>query len=323
MLNINLAIALIVAIWVVLIAALVIWYLVARARRRRAESDLPGPVRRSGGVDEPRRDTPDLPAGADLTQPVQRLRRGPVAPADRDAGPEPFGLTTQREYERLASEPFQAPPAAELGQRRSLERFSWAEASKSGPTRPAVARKSTGPSGPAGPVPAVSSELSAEEAAPNAAVHRPTGITDEPVAPAPSRDRSGAAPAGDADPDRTVVVTRTPVDEGPFDWALLLPDGDLLPLGRDCVVGRRPVPVDASTTVVIADPTRTLSKSHARLRFDGSRWWVTDLDSTNGLWLLHANGDEEEVRAREEVEATPRLRLGTLDVELYHRKPST
>lgn len=287
MLNFNLAIVLIVIIWVVVIAALLAWFFVARARRNRVAEETVGPRRHSA-------QTPVSadPLGADVTQPIDPLRR-PSAPAPHAAGPEPFGLTTQREYERLAAEPFQAPPAAALDGSRKPERFSWEEASKSGPTLPV--HQSPEP---------VRQELREEtplrHPQPTRASHKATGITNQPLA------------ASEPDLDRTVVVPR----EAPFGWSLLLPDGDRLALTRNCVLGRRPMPVEGASPVVIADTTRTLSKSHARLRFDGSRWWVTDLDSTNGVWLMHESGLVEEARPQEEIEATPKIRLGTLDVEL-------
>lgn len=318
--NFGLAVILIAAIWAILITALVIWYLVARSRRK-ATPETPGPLRQGampssdaadGGLGSP---SEALPLGSDLTQPVERL---PQRPPSFSADPEQFGLTTQRDYERLASEPFQAPPATALGERRRTERFSWAEASQSGsrppsptgtnptvdladPSTPSRREDSRGQT----PPPPSHKRNSGPQAAPTAAARIATGITTEPVAPA------------DDDLDRTVVVSREAAARVNFGWSLVLPDGDALRLGPECVVGRRPSADEGATPVVIADPTRTLSKSHARLRYDGERWWVIDLGSTNGLWLLHANGGEEEVQPYEEVEATPRLRLGTLEVELH------
>lgn len=317
MLNFNLAVLLVAAIWAILIAGLLIWYFVARARRKKAALESQATTRRrtgeatsTGGVSN----DGGQPNGRDATQPLNRLLQQPPSNA---AGDEPFGLTTQREYERLATEPFQAPPATALGERNTSERFSWAEASQSGSKRShspelgptidlgASSSKNSEPvrrSQPATrPEAAAEPDLNAQSAA---SLQKATGITDKAV-----------APQGD-DLDRTVVVSRPAQARADIGWSLILPDGDALPLTADCVVGRRPTVTEGSTPLVIADPTRTLSKSHARLRLVDDRWRVSDLGSTNGVWLMHASGLEEELEPYDEVEATTQLRLGTLEVEL-------
>ncbi len=320
MLNFNLAVLLIVAIWVILIAGLVIWFLIARSRRKKLSAAEQTPVHRRSAIGDsaasasPTTGMGNLLSGQDATQPVGRLLQQPPSGT---TGPEPFGLTTQREYERLATEPFQAPPATALGERNTPDRFSWTEASRSDPKLPNAAEigptidlaESSGTkshdSHEVQPAPQLKSteqhDLNAQSAS---STRKATGITNEPVAP-PSDDL-----------DRTVVVSRAAAAAADFGWSLVLPDGDALPLSADCVIGRRPTVTDGSMPVVIADPTRTLSKSHARLRFDDGRWRVSDLGSTNGLWLLHASGIEEEIEPYEEVDATSQLRLGTLEVEL-------
>jgi len=323
MLNFTLALILIIAIWVLVVIAILIWWLVARSRKRQAveEAASAGPRRRHPGAQA----TGPIPIGThgelrvnpvplgragsdslapsatadatlnatassnaaegpDLTQPVSRL---PQAPANHAPGPEMFGLTTQREYERLASEPFQAPPADAFGRGRQTQPFSWAEASKSGPTVP---------------TPRASEER----------VPEPSPAEARPVPEAPSR---AAEPPSD-DPDRTIIVQRSTGASMDSGWELVLPDGEAFELKRDVIVGRRPVPTDESAVVVISDPTRTLSKSHARLRFDGDTWSVTDLASTNGVWLITEIGVEQELEPNIEVEATSALRLGTLEVIL-------
>jgi pSer/pThr/pTyr-binding forkhead associated (FHA) protein len=41
-----------------------------------------------------------------------------------------------------------------------------------------------------------------------------------------------------------------------------------------------------------ADLSRTLSKSHARLEWDGRRVWITDLASTNGTFVRTAGAPQ-------------------------------
>ncbi|QIG39229.1 FHA domain-containing protein [Microbacterium sp. 4R-513] len=73
--------------------------------------------------------------------------------------------------------------------------------------------------------------------------------------------------------------TLTPVVE--------LDSGQRFTLDAPLVLGRNPTaPVDAPAEVYRwADLSRTLSKSHARLEWDGRRVWVTDLASTNGTFV--------------------------------------
>lgn len=101
-----------------------------------------------------------------------------------------------------------------------------------------------------------------------------------------------------------------------FSWALQLPNGERFALAPDTVVGRKPVAFEGATPLELPDPTRTLSKTHARLRFDGGRWSIEDLSSTNGTVLLGSAGNEQLVSAGWPVPATERFLLGTLEVRL-------
>jgi len=55
------------------------------------------------------------------------------------------------------------------------------------------------------------------------------------------------------------------------------------------LVGRNPVAsVDRPTATLlsVADPTRSVSKTHALLEIDAGELWVHDLDSTNGVYVV-------------------------------------
>lgn len=245
----------------------------------------------------------------------------------------PLGGDTEAEYQRLAAESFQAPPAVPLGRAATPEPFSWTSATRDPvppsvlpvPPAPAPAAPETPPApqppapapAPAPePAPATTVEPLTTVPAPNPAPMRPTGLTGRFVplpadGSAPTHDPIVVTESGD-DLDRTMIVAR---DAG-FDWVLELPDGERLPLARDSVVGRRPQPFGGATVVVIPDITRTLSKTHARLTHDGTSWIVEDLGSTNGLALLHADGGETELQPRTPARATERMRFGTLTVWL-------
>lgn len=115
----------------------------------------------------------------------------------------------------------------------------------------------------------------------------------------------------DFDDDNTVVVRRE------TRWGLELPDGDVLELhGHDVVIGRRPEPTGAYEVLKISDPTRTLSKSHVRMRRTGEVWTVEDLHSTNGVALITESGATEALEPGHERAATDRMLIGTLEVQL-------
>ena len=71
---------------------------------------------------------------------------------------------------------------------------------------------------------------------------------------------------------------------------LQLDSGERLTLDTALVLGRDPsAPADAPAEVYRwADMSRTLSKSHVRLEWDGRQMWVTDLGSTNGTFVRGA-----------------------------------
>ncbi len=68
---------------------------------------------------------------------------------------------------------------------------------------------------------------------------------------------------------------------------LLLDSGERLTLDTALILGRAPsAPADQPAEVYRwADMSRTLSKSHVRLEWDGRQVWVVDLGSTNGTFV--------------------------------------
>lgn len=98
---------------------------------------------------------------------------------------------------------------------------------------------------------------------------------------------------------------------------LELPDGTRLELSSDdVVIGRKPTAIGASETMRIPDSTRTLSKSHARLRRVGGRWTIEDLASTNGVYVYDESGNQIEAEPGTEIAASEQLVIGTLEVRL-------
>ncbi|WP_404442034.1 FHA domain-containing protein [Microbacterium marinum] len=73
-----------------------------------------------------------------------------------------------------------------------------------------------------------------------------------------------------------------------------LDSGIRLNLAASLVIGRNPVAADAGTASQVfqwTDLSRTMSKSHAHLEWDGQQAWVTDLGSTNGSAIHDESGE--------------------------------
>ncbi|GGE82126.1 FHA domain-containing protein [Mycetocola zhadangensis] len=110
-----------------------------------------------------------------------------------------------------------------------------------------------------------------------------------PAAPAPVQAlapvQAPAAPTGPVAP----VAPAAP-DIGP---RLVLPDGVVLPLTSGLIVGRDPQQQDGYGVTALAplhDIERSVSKTHAVLGVSDGRVWIIDLNSTNGTYMVAANG---------------------------------
>src|SRR5690606_10180136 len=96
-----------------LAAIIVITVLLSRSRRRDGEFG-----RQFLRPESPASNTTELASGGQASGPLQH-----------DTVPlMPFDKATQQDYERLAAETFQSPPAAPLGQSLPPEPFSWTAA---------------------------------------------------------------------------------------------------------------------------------------------------------------------------------------------------
>lgn len=234
---------------------------------------------------------------------------GPSAPSsserpddsvDAVADPEPPDApwsTPSRRAQRSASEP--AAPIADV----PLTRPS--------PETAAIARPSV--VAPGEEFPELSEAVSAVSEVPEAGSPRPartsvSSLYAQSAVPDVSDDDADAL-------DRTVVTRRKRIP-----WMLVPPGGAPVALTSDVVIlGRRPVPDAAhpdAQLVAISDETRTVSKTHARLQLRGDTWFVTDLDSTNGVLFATLMGTEVEAPRGEEIEAGARFFLGDAEVRL-------
>lgn len=102
------------------------------------------------------------------------------------------------------------------------------------------------------------------------------------------------------------------------EWTLALPDGASVSLaGRIVVLGRKPSNADEAVQyVAVHDDSRTMSKEHARLDWTVTGWTITDLDSTNGVTLVHDDGRVERLPGGATAPVPTRFRLGDADLQL-------
>ena len=217
--------------------------------------------------------------------------QAPGAPQSASA---PFGAAGDQAIGGVAE------PAAPLGAASAAENPSFAVPQVGAPPAAVPAADAAGvplaATAPEAPAPATQTTFTAPF----------MGVTP-PVAVAP--------PASDGfdedEDDRTVIVKRR------RRWGLELPTGEVEELpGDDVVIGRKPVATEGIAVLRLADPTRTVSKSHARMRFSDDRWTIEDLHSTNGVSVADGARGFRLIAAGEEVHATEVLTIGTLEVIL-------
>ncbi|MGI9824693.1 DUF5684 domain-containing protein [Agromyces sp. Marseille-Q5079] len=244
----------------------------------------------------------------------------PFAPPSAFAAAEPQRVPGR--IEPLPPMPGSAPtptPAPEPDQH-------WVQAQQPVPAQPLAPAQPVAPATPRAPVYGTVPNPFIAPQHTEASVPQP--LVPASFAPAPPGAQAVATPlgafevdsdetvvTGNDDPfDRTVVVDRRPA----FEWRLLLGDGTALPLeAPTMLLGRNPRSGDAGErSLVVPDPSRTLSKTHAMIHFDGQQWWITDLDSTNGVLLADGSGTDHFVEVGVPTPFSGRFVLGTLEVRI-------
>ncbi|MDR7113596.1 hypothetical protein J2X03_003496 [Microbacterium trichothecenolyticum] len=226
----------------------------------------------------------------------------------------------------LASLPTAAASPAPAGPARTgAESFTPPDAATTGEegiTRPPVTRVPAAPSAgderePWAPARSPMSEADAfpETSGPVSAIY---GVPDV-GSPRSARSSVSAFHSKPEIPDEQDILEETIIARRKrTDWALVPPTGEPVALSSEIVIlGRRPAAdPDHPSAQLVSIQDGTVSKTHARLRLRDDKWYVTDLDSTNGVLFATVMGTEVEAPPGEEVEAGDRFLLGDAEVRL-------
>lgn len=146
-----------------------------------------------------------------------------------------------------------------------------------------------------------------------------SAIAGAPVAGGPLSARSSVSAQ-----TRSPEIPEEPIDETIItrrrrtDWSLLVPSGRAVAITSDMVLlGRRPSadPQHPDAQLVSIDDA-TVSKTHARLHLRDGVWYITDLDSTNGIVFTTDRGAEIDAAPGVEVEAGEQFLLGDAEIRL-------
>lgn len=201
---------------------------------------------------------------------------------------------------------------------------------------PAVRAATAVPAGPpmpprSAPAPAVPSTVSAAPAPAVPLAHEvPTPHAVPGALPAPPEPAVLATPlaprtasAGSAVPETTVLrPARASVPPVPTAGVLVLrlDDGQRFEVRGTALLGRSPEPragEEIGTLVPVNDLARSVSKTHAQLRWDGRTCWVLDRGSTNGTSVADADG-RRPVTETAEVAVAPggSVRIGNRELLL-------
>ena len=116
-------------------------------------------------------------------------------------------------------------------------------------------------------------------------------------------------PPGFSTPPVITPVAAEPIDDigetrvstrrkGASRWQLVMSDGQRQVLVGVALIGRDAA-ADArwpdATLIAVADSTKTVSKTHAVFEVDAAGLWVTDLQSSNGVFIELPDGQEVDV----------------------------
>jgi hypothetical protein len=150
-----------------------------------------------------------------------------------------------------------------------------------------------------------------------------------PPASAPPVPAASAAtppqPADEPDDDATILTsgldqTMISTRRRPHWWLHTTAGAHIELEANTAIVGRRPAPhplYPGAQLIAVSDPATSVSATHAALELVDGAWQVTDLGSTNGVWLVDEHtGGETELGSRNRARVTPRFMLGELGVQV-------
>jgi hypothetical protein len=104
-------------------------------------------------------------------------------------------------------------------------------------------------------------------------------------------------------------------------WRITLPTDAVVEVERVTLLGRNPVRFGQwaeAELIVIDDPARSVSKTHAAFEPAGQSLRVTDVHSTNGVYVTDPSGTESRVPAGDtvEVQGGSQIHLGSYTVNV-------
>lgn len=283
-----------------------------------APGAVPPPVTGGyGSTAPPPPPAPGQPAGSGFGQPsAVPGAAGSTPPPPPGPGARPFDAPPPP----AQGSPFGAPPAAAPSAPSASTPPPPPAAPVANPFAPPAPAAEGGLIAPPpgiSPIPGVAAP--AAPPAPSAAAPAaPPAWSAAPAAPpAPSAPAYAPLAVDDDDDDdevgATIVVDRKPRAQ----WHLVLADGGVLPVVDDIVVlGRKPLEGSGAQSLSVPDTTRTLSKTHAKLELLQGRWIVTDLNSTNGVIVVRADGTEDLLDEGASAEVLERFVLGKVELRL-------
>ncbi|WP_421742478.1 RDD family protein [Cellulomonas sp.] len=215
-----------------------------------------------------------------------------VAPDGTDAAPTtvpPPRGPRAAEPEAATRRAREAGPEAARGPREIGPDVAAARAIPTGATR--AARRAGGPATGAVPLPATTRP--ATGSFPVVAAPPTTGAV--PAVPAPAEPDGSRRSRRSQPPTGAIPVIDTPAAGAPAvsGMVLVAADGHRLEVTGLTLVGRNPEPVRgevADQLVPLIDLSRSVSKTHASLRWDGRTLWVADRGSTNGTTVSVGGG---------------------------------
>ena len=155
---------------------------------------------------------------------------------------------------------------------------------------------------------------------PDAAAPHPAGgaTANERTVRVPAADPPGPAPTPMPVPRPSALPSGPPRPAAPA-WRLRGAGGVDVRVDRGTVLGRDPLvdPASGHAAVALADPARSVSKTHALVQVVAGRLVVTDLGSTNGvrIWPLGDGPADIPPNVPTEVPDGATLLLGDLGLQ--------